>query len=817
MFVVQNLYCPIILHNWLWFCYATALNIFYKMKKCILSLLFLSVSGFAQVGHADFFKLSDVQLLSSPFSNAMELDKKYLLELSADRLLAPYLKEAGLTPKAENYPNWENTGLDGHIGGHYVSALSLMYASTGDKEIGRRLDYMISELERCQAANGNGYLSGVPNGKVIWKEIAAGNIRANTFGLNDRWVPLYNIHKTFAGLHDAYKYAGNEKAKGMLIKLTDWMLTEVSALSDTQIQDMLRSEHGGLNESFADVYAITGDKKYLELAKKFSHRVILDPLLEHQDKLTGIHANTQIPKVIGFKRIADLDHDPKWNSAAQFFWKNVTEKRSVSIGGNSISEHFNPVDDFSGMMKNVEGPETCNTYNMLKLTKDFYASDPKASYIDYYERALYNHILPSEHSEKGGFVYFTPMRPAHYRVYSQPQTSFWCCVGSGMENHGKYGEMIYASDGDVLYVNLFIPSRLNWKAKGTTILQENNFPETPETKLTIIPQRKTAFSLKLRCPDWTESDKVIVLLNGKQYKVVKDATGYFTINRKWKKGDVVTLKLPMHLASEQLPDKSDYYSFRYGPVVLAAAFGAEGQDGVFADDSRGGHIAHGPQIPLNTLPILLGESNTILSHIKPVESKPLSFHVGGLYPDTYAAGFDLVPFYKIQDSRYIIYWPQADADKVVALQKQKAKEEEEERKLNSVTLDKITLGEQQPESDHFIESSDAYTGYMEDRHYRDARGWFSYKMFNKAKSAKYLYIIYFDSDKKRVLDVQVNGKNVTSKVLTGSAGTSPQAILLTLPASETGKESLTVKFSALENTLTSKIIEVRLLDKEYVK
>jgi len=787
------------------------------MKKYIIALL-LGSGCFAQVEkQIQYFSLQDVTLSESPFKNAMELDKDYLLAIDADRLLAPYYKEAGLTPKAANYTNWENTGLDGHIGGHYLSALALMYASTNDAEVYKRFEYVLNGLESCQNASGNGYLAGVPDGVKIWKEIAQGNIRANTFGLNDRWVPLYNIHKTFSGLRDAYWYAGSEKAKGMLIKLTDWMLKEVSGLSDAQIQEMLISEHGGLNEVFADVYDITGDKKYLELGKKFSHTAILNPLLAGQDKLTGIHANTQIPKVIGFKRIADLDNNKQWNDAADFFWHNVTEKRSVAIGGNSISEHFNQVDDFSNMVKNIEGPETCNTYNMLKLTKELYATSPQSSYIDYYERALYNHILSSQNSETGGFVYFTPMRPGHYRVYSQPQTSFWCCVGSGMENHGKYGEMIYAHTDNELYVNLFIASKLNWKDKNVTIIQENNFPEVPETKITVNPARKTNFSLKLRCPEWTDKAQVKILLNGKGYAVVADANGYFTITRKWKKGDVVIVKLPMYIAAEQMPDKSDYYAFTYGPVVLAANFGTQNQDGLFADDSRGGHIAHGPQIPLNTMPVLLGNASSVLSHVEKVEGEPLSFHAGGLYPEQYSAGFNLVPFYKIQGARYIIYWPQADADKVVAMQKQKAKEEEEERRLNSITIDKVTLGEQQPESDHFIESSQAYTGFMEDRHFRDARGWFSYIMSNKSKSAKYLYITYFDADNDRWMNVEINGKKIESRRLAGKSGASPQYLLLPIPATEMAKEKLTVKFIAAENGITSKIIEVRLLETEYVK
>ncbi|WP_295200207.1 glycoside hydrolase family 127 protein [uncultured Chryseobacterium sp.] len=788
-------------------------------KKALIVFLGYATFSFGQTDRqVSYFPLNTVQLTESVFNKAMQVDKGYIMAMEPDRLLAPYLKEAGLSAKAVNYPNWENTGLDGHIGGHYLSALALMYASTGDAKVKQRLDYMIDELERCQKASGNGYVSGVPNGKKIWNEIAQGNIRASGFGLNDRWVPLYNIHKTYSGLRDAYWYAGSEKAKEMLIRLTDWMANEVSGLSDEQIQDMLRSEHGGLNEVFADVYNITKNKKYLQLAHRFSHQAILNPLLNGEDKLTGIHANTQIPKVIGYKKIADLEHNASWNAATDFFWHNVTEKRSSAIGGNSVSEHFNPVNDFSSMIKSIEGPETCNTYNMLKLTKQLFATLPKSYYMDYYERALYNHILSTENHEKGGFVYFTPMRPGHYRVYSQPQTSFWCCVGSGMENHAKYGEMIYAHTDNDLYVNLFIPSVLKWAEKKMVLKQENNFPQDPSTKLIFEVAPKSEINLKLRAPEWTNTSQIVVSVNSKNIIVSVDSDGYLNIKRKWKKGDAVEMKMPMHLTAEQLPDQSDYYAFKYGPVVLAAPYGKENQQGLLADDSRGGHIAHGPQIPLNEIPVIEGNASEVLNHVQPVNGTNLSFSINGLYPsDKFGKGLQLVPFYTIQEERYILYWPQADRDKIQAVQKQRAQEEAETRKLDLITADKIQLGEQQPESDHFFESKDSNTGYMEDRHFRDAKGWFSYRMKNPGKNASLLYILYFDNNAGRTLNAEINGKKIVAKKLEGKAGNSPQYLLLPVPDSEKNKENLTVKFSAEDQAVTSRIIEVRLLTQSYEK
>ncbi|WP_228458953.1 glycoside hydrolase family 127 protein [Chryseobacterium bernardetii] len=770
-------------------------------KLSVILLCFASFTS-AQVNKKIYyFPLETVKLSESVFSKAMKADYKYLMALEPDRLLAPYLKEAGLKPKADNYPNWENTGLDGHIGGHYISALSLMYASTGDTAIQQRIDYMISELERCQNTSPDGYISGIPDGKKIWKEIKQGNIRASGFGLNDRWVPLYNIHKLYSGLRDAYWYAKNEKAKTILIRLTDWMMNEVSGLSDEQIQDMLRSEHGGLNEVFADVYEITHNQKYLKLAHRFSHQTILTPLLSGEDKLTGLHANTQIPKVIGYKRIADLENNTSWSNAADFFWHNVTEKRSSVIGGNSVSEHFNPVNDFSSMIKSIEGPETCNTYNMLKLTKELYTTLPESYYIDYYEKALYNHILSTENHDHGGFVYFTPMRPGHYRVYSQPQTSFWCCVGSGMENHAKYGEMIYAKSDKDLYVNLFIPSTLTWKEQKVVLRQVNNFPEVPETTLIFDAAGKSEFDVKLRCPEWTTPSEVQILINGKKEKVQRGTDGYFTLTKKWKKGDVVKMILPMHLSAEQLPDHSNYYAFKYGPVALAATYGTENQQGLLADDSRGGHIAHGPQIPLNEIPVILGNSSDVVSHVAPSSNKPLNFTVAGLYPaEKFRKGLSLVPFYSIQAERYILYWPQADKNGIENTLKQRAKEEAETRKLDMITTDKIQLGEQQPESDHFIESKGSGTGYMEDRHFRDAKGWFSYQMKNNGKNASFLYLLYFDANNNRTLNIEINGKKIIAQNLEGKSGALPQYLVIPIPDSEKNKENLSVKFPGRRKT-----------------
>jgi len=695
------------------------------------------------------FPIASVRLGDSQFLKNQQADIHYLLGLDADRLLAPYLKEAGLAPKAENYTNWENTGLDGHIGGHYLSALAYMLAATGNQEIAARMDYFLKELQRCQQAAGDGYLSGVPGGRKIWQELADGNIRAASFGLNDRWVPLYNIHKIYAGLRDAWLMAGREDARQMLVGLTDWMVRLVSRLSDEQIQQMLVSEHGGLNETFADVYAITGDKRYLRLAHQFSDQSMLQPLLKGEDNLTGKHANTQIPKVIGYKRIADVEGLADWDRAAKFFWDVVITQRSVSIGGNSMREHFNPTDNFTELLESEQGPESCNTYNMLRLSKMLYQTSGDKAYIDYYERALYNHILSALNPVQGGFVYFTPMRSGHYRVYSQPQTSMWCCVGTGLENPARYGEMIYAHQGQDLIVNLFIPSTLTWG--DLTVTQQNRFPQEPSTDITLALKQPRRMALKVRIPQWTASLRIVVNGSAVDYEAEE---GYAVIDRTWNDGDRIRIETPMHLTAVTTPDGKPQYSFLYGPIVLAAKTGTDRQDGMYADDSRGGHIAAGPQIPQYQMPAIIGTKDDLLTHLKPVEGRPLTFALTGLSLSNFE-GMQLVPFYRLYECRYQIYFPLYSAAEWTAKQQEIARAEQERIALEAQTVDKIFCGEQQSESDHFFTSDNSWNGSDQGTHWRRTRGSFSYQM--KATGAKTITLKGYSWEKQKV-QVSVDGK-----------------------------------------------------------
>jgi uncharacterized protein len=763
------------------------------------------------------FSLSSVRLLDGPFYQAQQRDLEYILSLDVDRLLVPFLREAGIPTTVESYGNWENTGLDGHIGGHYLSALAQMYAATGDEEVKRRLDYMVGQLSNCQKKNGNGYVGGVPGGRQVWSEIKQGKIDPDNFSLNKKWVPLYNIHKLYAGLRDAYLIGGNQQAREVFIGLCDWFVDVTNGLSDDQIQFMLKSEHGGVNEVFADATEITDNKKYLRLAIRLSHRIILNPLLHDKDSLTGLHANTQIPKVIGYKKIADLTKDEAWSEAADFFWNTVVKNRSVSIGGNSVKEHFHPATDFSSMIESNQGPETCNTYNMLRLTKALFLSKPDGAYIDYYERATYNHILSSQHPRHGGFVYFTPMRPRHYRVYSSPQESFWCCVGSGIENHGKYSELIYAHNGKDIFVNLFIPSQLNWKDKGISLIQKTKFPASESSTLTVDLTKPMDFAMQIRIPGWVDRSGFKVQINGKQIDVSAATSSFVSIDRKWKRGDVVTITSPMHTVIEYLPSDSSWGSYIHGPIVLAAALDTTDLVNIIADDGRMAHVAEGKFLPIDEAPLMVSNDQDFISGLKPVAGTPLTFTASSLiYPATYK-NIRLVPFSTIHDARYMIYWKMTSPGELEEIKKSLRTKETERLALEAQTVDQVAAGEQQPEVEHNFQGDSTVVGSSDGQTWRNSWGWFSYDFQNQNMEGKILRVGYAGRGRNRKFDLLVNG-HLIQTIEFGNGQTDdilysdyeiPSSVL-----NDTSAKKLIVKFLVHEKSATGRIYHVRLMKKK---
>jgi DUF1680 family protein len=784
------------------------------MKLRLLAWLLLGAGTLAQA--AAPFPLADVRLGAGPFLDAQTTNLNYLMAMEPDRLLAPFLREAGLAPRKPGYGNWESSGLDGHMGGHYLSALALMYASTGDAETLRRLNYMVAELQRAQHANGDGYLGGIPGGRQAWRDVAAGKLEADGFSVNGKWVPWYNLHKVYAGLRDAYRYGGNTDASAMLVALSDWALALTARLSPEQMQAMLRSEHGGMNEIFVDVAEITGDRKYLDLALRFSHQAILQPLARHDDQLTGLHANTQIPKVIGFQRIHDATGRKDMGDAARFFWQTVVDKRSVAIGGNSVKEHFHSRDDFAPTVHDVEGPETCNTYNMLKLTQMLFAAEQKGAYGDYYERALYNHILSSQRPQ-GGFVYFTPLRPNHYRVYSQPDQGMWCCVGSGIESHAKYGEFIYAHEKDTLFVNLFMASTLDWKAQGVRLTQATRFPDAETTRLTIdrVTPGSNTLTVKIRYPGWVAPGRMTVRVNGRAVKLDARPGGYVALTRRWRAGDRIDVRLPMTTHLEQLPDKSNYYAVLHGPVVLAARTRMPGDERLqyLADDARMGHIASGPVCPMESAPMFVSDSVDFIRKFKPVAGKPLTFTAPGLVHGADGPATEFVPFFRLHESRYTMYWQHATPVGLKAQQAANAAGEAERLALDARTVDQVAPGEQQPESDHFFKGEGIDAGVSNGRHWRHASKWFSYELKDPKQEAAVLRLTYAKADAGRRFDIVANGQLLAEVTLTGDAAGDFYTVDYPIPAAlrDAAQGLLNVRFVAQAGSLAGGLYGLRLL------
>jgi uncharacterized protein len=594
------------------------------------------------------FDLADVRLLEGPFRSAQERDARYLLQLEPDRLLHNFRLNAGLKPKGEVYGGWESVEpwiairCHGHTLGHYLSACAFMFAATGDQSFKQRTDYITTELRDCQNAGKTGLICAFPDGDAPLLEIL------NTTRFVG--VPWYTMHKIFAGLRDTYLHTNNRMALDVLMKLSDWAIDHTRHLSKQQFQHMLDTEHGGMNELLADVYALTGESRFLALAQRFCHRAVLDPLAEARDQLDGLHSNTQIPKVIGFNRLYELTGQANYGSAAQFFWQTVVGNRSFATGGNGDFEHFFPIADFLKHLGSAKTMETCCTYNMLKLTRSLLTLDPSVTYADYYERALYNGILASQDPDSGMVTYFQPTRPGYLKFYCTPTDSFWCCTGSGMENHAKYGDSIYFREANTLYVNLFIPSSLNWKEKRATVTQTTRFPEEDRTLLRLTTHRPINLTLKIRHPFWCQT--AIVTINGRRWSRSSQPGTYLAINRMWRNGDVVEVHLAMSLRTEALPGHPDIIAILYGPIVLAGELGRKGltpgADIIVNERAIGDMLNDEVDVP-----VLRGDPEQTVRQIKRSSSSSLAFHTTGIgHPHEVS----LVPYYRVAHERYNLYW-----------------------------------------------------------------------------------------------------------------------------------------------------------------
>lgn len=598
------------------------------------------------------FPLTDVRLLDGPFLEAQKRDEAYLLKLEPDRMLHNFRLNAGLEPKAPVYGGWESvrTWADirahGHTLGHYLTAASLMFASTGHEEMKRRVDYIVDELKECQDAGKTGLICAFPDDTTQIDNLVAGR---RAIG-----VPWYTLHKIFAGLRDARLFCGSALAREVLVKLADWAGEVTKGMTDEQFQRMLGTEHGGMNEVLADVYWLTHKEKYLALAERFCHQAVLIPLSEGRDTLNGLHSNTQIPKVVGFERLYQLTGKSHYHAAAEFFWKTVTGARSFVTGGNGDNEHFFPTNDFARHISSAKTMETCCSYNMLRLTRLLFANEPTAAYGDYYEKTLYNTILASQDPDTGMMTYFQSTRPGYLKLFCTPFDSFWCCTGTGIENHAKYGDSIYfrgPTDGaqrDALYVNLFVASTLDWKRKGVSLRQITSFPEAGKTRLEIKSASPQRFPLHIRHPGWASTASVRI--NGHAAAASHKPGSFIALHRRWKTGDVVEVEMSMALRMELLPGTTDTAAVVYGPIVLVGALDHEVKPGddLHVNERTIGSVFDDPI----EVPTFAGEVADIPAKIKS-SGAPLTFKTADIGRPGDVA---LIPYYKTAHQHYNMYW-----------------------------------------------------------------------------------------------------------------------------------------------------------------
>ena len=737
------------------------------MRKVLLvAVVILSVQGYAfaqtpnaaRVSEEKILKvrplpLNSVRLTGGPLKHAQELDAEYLLQLEPDRMLAYLRQRAGLEPKGKPYGGWDGAGrqLTGHIAGHYLSAVSLMWAATGDARFKERADYIVSELKTIQDAQGDGYLGALMDnqgvdGKIHFQELCKGIIRSGGFDLNGLWSPWYVEHKIFAGLRDAYRYTGNRMALEVEIKFAAWAESIVSKLDEEQTQKMLATEFGGMNEVTADLYADTGDSRWLALSGKFEHRVMIDPLAAGQDILAGKHGNTQVPKMIGSLARYIYTGDETDHRAATYFWDEVALHHSFATGGHGKNEYLSQPDRLNNMIDGRTA-ETCDVYNMIKMSRTLFSVDPDIRYADFHERALFNHILASQDPDDGRVCYMVPVGRGVQHEYQDKFEDFTCCVGSGMESHALHGYGIYYQSADKLWVSLYASTRANWKAEGVQVEMDTDFPMGESATLKITPNSPKRFTLALRRPYWAGAG-FSVKVNGQPLKALPKPDSYVEISREWKKGDVVDLVLPKTLRKEPLPDNPNRFALMWGPLVLAGDLGPEQQEqrarrNAGEDDSA---------------PVLVAAAQSVDDFVKPVAGKPGTFTTSGVGLDK---DITFVPFYQLPRRRYAIYWDMVTPEEWKKMSETFAAEQEKQKKLEAATVAFAQPGQMQTERDFNQQGEETSPVQLLERYGRRSTKWFSFDLPVEASHPMEL-VVTFSNDARRngSFDILVDGKKV---------------------------------------------------------
>lgn len=756
-----------------------------------------AATGASRAGRARPLPLESVRLRPSDFAAAVEVNRSYLHRLSPNRLLHNFRKYAGLEPKAEIYGGWESDTISGHTLGHYMTALVLTYQQTGDPEMRKRADYIVDELADAQAKRGTGYVGGLGrkrkdgttvDGEEIFAEIRKGEIKSGGFDLNGSWAPFYTVHKLFAGLLDIHAAWGNRKALDVASRLGGYFEQVFAPLTPEQIQNVLACEYGGINESFAELHARTGDPRWLAMARIFYDNRVLDPLKAREDKLANFHANTQVPKLIGLARLHEITGDEADKTAASFFWNRVVHHHSYVIGGNADREYFFEPDTIAQHITEVTC-EHCNTYNMLKLTRHLWSWQPDGALFDYYERAHLNHVMSAQDPATGGFTYMTPLMSGAARGFSSTDDDgFWCCVGSGMESHAKHGESIFwEDDGGTLFVNLYIPADATWKKRGATLALETGYPFTPESTLTFTKVKSGRFPVALRVPGWAHG-KAVVTVNGETFTPVF-ARGYATVDRRWKAGDRLSITLPLELRIEATPGDDSTVAVLRGPMVLAADLGDREQKWEQAD------------------PALVGAD--LLGGFAATDPAAGRYATKGVVRP---ADLSFVPFYRQHNRRSAVYFKRFSE---AAWKTEEAAYNAEQARLKDIaarSVDVMHLGEMQPERDHNLTSDLSWPVTYRGRQGRDVRagGFLEFDMAVK-QGPLVLQATYWGDERNRTFDILIDGTKVATQKLDHDKPGKFFDVEYAVPQALTkGKDKVRLRIVPHERTTAGPIFGVRL-------
>lgn len=739
------------------------------------------------------FPLENVKLLESPFLHAMKKDGEWLISLEPDRLLSRVREYAGLEPKGVIYGGWESSSLSSHSLGHYLSALSMYYAATGEPEYLSRVNYILAELDTCQQIKGTGYIGGIPDQDNVFTQVASGILEVESFNLNGAWSPWYTVHKIFAGLLDAYFYTGNSLAREIVIKYADWVIQTTENLTREQFQYMLGCEYGGMNEVLANIYAITGDEKYMTMSKRFYHENVLDPLYNQQDHLSGLHANTQVPKIIGCARQYELSGIDSFRIISDFFWSRVVNHHSYCNGGSGNNEYFGPPDQLNNEL-GTNTTESCVTYNMLKLTGHLFSWTANVKYVDYFEKALYNHILASQNPSTGMVCYFTPLSTKPYtKSYSSALNDFWCCVGTGWENHAKYAEQIYFHDTTGIFVNLYIPSVLSYDEKGIIIKQQTKYPDNDTIHFTLNMEQPVELNLRFRCPDWAHNGMQI-FINGTEFAHETESGSYANIERFWNNQDSITLVIPMDVYLEAMPDNQNRKAFFYGPVLLCNQLGS------------------GDLLQIRDVPVIVTDNDSADYWTQKITGDSIHLvtdNVGELVEA------DMVPLFRLHDQQYTALFDFYTTTEWPMVEEEYLKIIDSLANLNAITSDFVIIADQQSENEHNYLGSNSSTGEFNGNMWRHATdgGWFSYVLAINEPRPLQLVCTYWGSDSYgRTFDILVDETVIATETLDfNKPGEFYNEIYPIPDYLVAGKSSITVKFDARPGMYAGGIFGLRLM------